>query len=190
MTESRTERAGERQQFQQQFGRIEELIGKLEKTTDPAARATAKELVQLLMEIHGAGLEKMLEIASQSGAVGVEMIDHFGKDEVVRNLLVLYGLHPVDLETRVAMALEEVRPYLRSRDSNVELISVIEGAASVRLTGNAHGCTASTLKSAIEEALYKEAPDLVSVSVETEAAAPASVFIPLAELRTLNATRH
>ena len=142
------------------------------------------------MEIHGVGLEKMLEIASQSGAAGMELIDRFGKDEVVRNLLVLYGLHPLDLETRVRLALEEVRPYLQSRDSNVELISVVEGAASVRLMGNAHGCTASTLKTAIEEAIYKEAPDLVSVLIETESAAPASVFIPLGELRTLNATGH
>jgi Fe-S cluster biogenesis protein NfuA len=168
----------------QQFGRIEELIGKLEKTTDPAARATAKELVQLLMDIHGAGLERMMEITSQAGAVGMDIIDRFGDDELVRNLLLLYGLHPVDLDTRVASALETVRPYLRSRDANVELISITAGVVSVRLTGNAHGCTASTLKTAIEDALCKEAPDLVSVSVETEPAA-ASVFIPLGELRTL-----
>ncbi len=172
----------------QQFGRIEELIGKLEKATDPAARATAKELVQLLMDIHGAGLERMMEIVSRSGAVGMEIIDHFGKDEVARNLLLLYGLHPVDLDTRVAEALETVRPYLRSRDANVELIGIAAGVVSVRLTGNAHGCTATTLKTAIEEALYNEAPDLVSVSVETEAAPTTSVFIPLGDLRTLNAT--
>ena len=130
----------------------------------------------------------MLEIASQSGAAGMEIIDRFGKDELAKNLLFLYGLHPLDLDTRVAEALEKVRPYLRSRDANVELIGIAEGAVSVRLTGNAQGCTASTLKTAIEEALYLEAPDLVSIAVETEAAATASVFIPLGELRTLNAT--
>jgi Fe-S cluster biogenesis protein NfuA len=183
-----TEHSSERQEFQQQFGRIEELIGKLEKTGDPAARATAKELVQLLMEIHGAGLERLLEITSQSGAVGMELIDRFGQDEVTRNLLFLYGLHPIDLDTRVAAALETVRPYLRSRDANVELISIAGGVVNVRLNGSAHGCTASTLKTAIEEALYKEAPDLVSVVVETETAPAASVFVPLGELRMLNAT--
>ena len=172
----------------QQFGRIEELIGKLEKATDPAARATAKELVQLLMDIHGAGLERMMEIASQSGAAGMEIIDRFGEDGLVRNLLFLYGLHPVDLTTRVEEALETVRPYLRSRDANVELTSLADGVVNVRLTGNAHGCTASTLKTAIEEALLKSAPDLASVSVESESAPVASVFIPLGELRTLNAT--
>ena len=184
MTEHTSERLG----FQQQFGRIEELIGQLEKGTDPAARATAKELVQLLMEIHGAGLEQMMQIASESGVVGMEIIDRFGKDEMVRNLLVLYGLHPLDLASRVAAALEAVRPYLRSREADVELISMADGIATVRLLGNAQGCTATTLTTAIEQALYKEAPDLVSVSVETAPSPAASVFIPLAELRMLNAT--
>jgi Fe-S cluster biogenesis protein NfuA len=170
---------------QQQFGRIEELVGKLETTTDPAARATAKELVQLLMDIHGAGLERMLEIASQCGAPGMEIIDRFGQDELARNLLLLYGLHPLDLDTRVAEALDKVRPYLRSRNADVQLISIAAGAVSVRLNGNAQGCTASSLKTAIEDALYKEAPDLVAISIETGAPA-ASVFIPLANLRTLS----
>jgi Fe-S cluster biogenesis protein NfuA len=182
-----TEHTSERQEFQQQLGRIEELIGKLEKATDPSARATARELVQLLMDIHSAGLERMLDIAYQSGDAGREIIDRFGHDEVASNILFLYGMHPIDLDTRVAEALEKVRPYLRSRDANVELIGIADGVVSVRLTGNAHGCTATSLKAAIEEALFKEAPDLVSVSVETAATA-ASIFIPLGELRTLNAT--
>jgi Fe-S cluster biogenesis protein NfuA len=171
---------------QQQFGRIEELTVKLDKTADPAARATAKELVQLLMEVHGAGLERMMQLASEAGPAGAEIIDRLGRDELTRNLLLLYGLHPVDLDTRVAEALEKVRPYLRSRGADVELIGIAAGTASVRLNGNAHGCTAATLTSAVEEALYTEAPDLVSVSVETTPVST-SVFLPLGELRMLNA---
>jgi Fe-S cluster biogenesis protein NfuA len=172
-------------ELQQQLSRVEELIGKLEKTGDPASRAMAKELVQLLMEVHGAGLERMMEITSQSGAAGLEIIDRFGQDELARSLLLLYGLHPIELETRVAEGLESIRPYLRSRNANVEIVSLTDGAVHVRLLGDAHGCTASTLKSAIEEALYKAAPDLVSISVDTEPER-ASVFIPLAELRTFS----
>lgn len=171
-----------------QFSRIEELIGKLEKTADPAALVIAKELVQLLMEVHGSGLERMMEIAAQSGAAGMEMIDRFGEDELARNLLLLYGLHPVELESRVERALGTVRPYLRSRDADVELIAVSDGVAKIRLTGSAHGCTATTLKAAIEEALYKEAPDLTAVSVAAEADTAASGFVPLGELRTLTVT--
>jgi len=182
------EQTSERQEFQEQFARVEELIGKLEKATDPAARATAKELVQLLMEINGAGVARMLEIASQSGPPGLELVHRFGQDEVARNLLFLYGLHPVDLDQRVAEALDKVRPYLRSRDADVELTGLIDGAVTIRLTGKAQGCTVSSLKTAIEEALFVEAPDLVSVLVETEPETAPSVFIPLDQLRTLNAT--
>jgi len=182
------EHTSERQEFQQQFARVEELIGKLEKATDPAARATARELVQLLMEINGAGVERMLEIASQSGAPGLEIIHRFGQDEVARNLLFLYGLHPVDLDQRVAEALDKVRPYLRSRDADVELMGLVDGTVTVRLTGKAQGCTVSSLKTAIEEALFVEAPDLVSVLIEAEPEPAPSVFIPLDQLRTLNAT--
>ncbi len=173
-------------ELQQQLARVEELIGKLETTGDPASRAIAKELVQLLMEVHGAGLERMLEITSQSGACGTEIIERFGQDELARSLLLLYGLHPVDLATRVMEGLDSIRPYLRSRNANVELVSLTEGVVHARLLGNAHGCTASSLKTAIEEALYKTAPDLVSISVDTEAGNAASVFIPLTDLRVLN----
>jgi Fe-S cluster biogenesis protein NfuA len=177
-------------ELQQQLSRVEEIIGKLEKTGDPASRAMARELVQVLLEVHGAGLERMMEITSESGAAGMEIIDRFGQDELARSLLLLYGLHPVDLETRVREGLESIRPYLQSRNASVELVSVTEGAVYTRLRGNAHGCTASSLKSAIEEALYKAAPDLVSVSVDMEAENTASVFIPLAELRTLSGSAH
>jgi Fe-S cluster biogenesis protein NfuA len=172
-----------RTELQSQFGRVEELIHKLEKTTDPAARATAKELVQLLMEIHGTGLARMMDIAAESGAAGMDIIQRLGQDDLTRNLLLLYNLHPSDLDTRVAEALEKARPYLRSRDADVELIEIVDGAARVRLTGNAHGCTAETLKGAVEEALYSEAPDLTSLSIETEPHVAAPVFIPLAAIR-------
>ena len=35
-------------------------------------------------------------------------------DELLGHLLLLHDLHPVDVGTRVASALEEVRPYLGS----------------------------------------------------------------------------
>lgn len=170
-------------ELQQQLARVEELVGKLERTGDPASREMAKELVQLLLEVHGAGLERMLEITSESGASGMELIERFGQDELARSLLLLYGLHPVDLNARVMDGLESIRHYLRSRNADVELISVADGAVRARLVGNAHGCTASSLKSSVEEAIYKAAPDVVSISVEVEADSSASVFIPLTELR-------
>ena len=49
---------------------------------------------------------------------------------MVGGLLMLHGLHPLDLETRVRQALDQVRPYLRSHGGNVELLGVSDGASS------------------------------------------------------------
>ncbi len=94
------------------------------RRADPAARAAAQELVRTLMELHGAALERMLGMIHEAGGPADGLIDQFGDDELVGSLLLLYGLHPVDLETRVRQALEKTRPYLRSHGGNVELAGV------------------------------------------------------------------
>ena len=42
-----------------------------------------------------------------------EIIDRLGRDELVASLLVLYGLHPLDFETRVNQAVEKARAFLK-----------------------------------------------------------------------------
>lgn len=152
---------------------IEDLVLKLETGPDAEIRATATELVRALMEFHGAGLERLLEILRTRGDAEAT-VGQLAEDEVVRSLLLLYGLHPVDVETRVREALDKTRPYLRSHGGNVELVG-IEPDGSVRLgmQGSCHGCPSSavTLKLAIEQAIRDAAPEVTSiVVVEDEAA--------------------
>ena len=54
--------------------------------------------------------------------------DQLTGDELVASVLLLHGLHPVDLETRVRGALEKTRPYLKSHGGNVELVGIDERA--------------------------------------------------------------
>ena len=99
------------------------------------------------------------------------LIEQFGDDELVGSLLLLYGLHPVDLETRVRQALDKTRPYLRSHGGNVELAGVDPtGVVRLRLQGSCHGCPSSamTLKLAIEKAIHEAAPDVAGIEVEGE----------------------
>ena len=83
-------------------------------------------------------------------------------------LLLLYGLHPVPLETRVMGALDKVRPYLDSHGGNVELLGVADGVVRLRLQGSCKTCPSSamTLKLAIEEAVYAAAPDVAAIEAE------------------------
>ncbi len=97
-------------------------------------------------------------------------------DELVEHLFLLHGLHPVSVEERVRDALEGVKPYLGSHGGGVELVSVEDGVAVVRMQGSCEGCPASamTLKLAIEDAVLKAAPDVERVEAEGEGAAPSN----------------
>ncbi len=147
---------------------IEGLIHTIENLPDPNARTTAIALVQALMEFHGAGLERLMEIVAGAGDAGYAIFDKFAGDEVVSNLLNLYGLHPLPLEARVVQALEQVRPYLDSHGGSVELLGVTDGVVRLRFQGSCQSCpsSAATLKLSIEEAIYVAAPDVVAIEAE------------------------
>lgn len=119
--------------------------------------------------MQGAGLERLMEIIYESGSAGQLMIDELGRDELVSSLLLVHGLHPLDLESRVRNALEKVGPRLAQHGGSVEFLEVTrEGALKLRLAGSCHGCPSSilTLKFSIEEAIYAAAPDMTSLEVE------------------------
>jgi Fe-S cluster biogenesis protein NfuA len=158
----------DRSEIQQRLQRIEELLRKLEASADSGIRSSALELMRSLMELHGAGIERMLDLAFDAGAPGREIIESFAGDELVAQLLLLYDLHPHDLETRVCNALDNVRPYLHSHGGDVELLGVLDGVISLRLLGSCHGCpsSAQTLRHLIEQALYEAAPDARAIEVE------------------------
>lgn len=154
--------------LQKRMARIEELVGKIETLSDPNARSLARDLVQTLMELHENAIERMLEIIVDAREPGMALIDEVASDALVASVLLLYGLHPVDLETRVMQALEKVRPYLKTHGGNVEMVGIDEGVIHLKLEGSCHGCASSalTLKLAIEEAIYEIAPDVVALDVE------------------------
>jgi len=162
---------------QQQIQRIEELVRKIETTADPDMRASAVELMQSLMELHGAGIERMMEIVAQAGTPGDDIIGNFANDALVASLLLLYGQHPIALETRVVQALDKVQPLLRSHGGSVELLGMDDGVVRLRLEGSGKSCGSSSLAAlqlSIEEAIYEAAPDVAAIEAEAVAAPPAA----------------
>lgn len=156
-------------EFQKRLGRVEELIAALESTPDETVRGQVRELIQNLLELHGAGLERVLGVVYDSGVSGSAVIDELGRDQLVSGLLLLHGLHPLDLETRVRNAIEEVKPRLSLHGGSVDLLGVTpEGRVQLKLQGNCHECPSSrlTLRFSIEEALFAAAPDLTGLDVE------------------------
>lgn len=158
----------DKKDFQQRLQRIEELVGTIEASADPNVRASAIELMQCLMELNASGIERIMDIAYESSPQGGEIIDKIAEDEMAESLLLLYGLHPLGIESRVMKALDKVRPYLQSHKGNVELVGITDSFVRLKLQGSCDGCASSamTLKLAIEEAIYEFAPDIAGLHVE------------------------
>jgi hypothetical protein len=179
-------------EFQEKMRQLGALVGELDQVPGGGSKVAARELVQLLMEVHRTGLERIMELVVESGresgrepgAPGGAIIDRFGQDPIVRNLLLLYSLHPDDLETRVVRALDTVRARLRKFDSRVELVSLRDGAVQLRLhtSGHARGSTIKDLRSIVEGGIYDLAPDLTSLTILAPEEESSSGFVPLQNL--------
>lgn len=148
--------------------RIEQLLASF-AASGPLGRQRAEELVRLVLELHGAGLERLLEIAHDDGVLSDRLLDRFADDEVVSGVLLLHGLHPYDVHTRVEQALEKVRPYLGSHGGDVRLLEVTDdGVARLRMLGSCQGCPSSsvTLTLAVEGAVEAAAPEIERIECD------------------------
>lgn len=131
-------------EFQDQVQQLGKLITQFDQMPEGPQKTACKELVQLLMDVHGAGLERIMEIVFDSSSAGPAIIDELGRDTITGSLLLLYSLHPDDLETRVDRAIEIMRPRLRKLSCGVDLAGIVEGAVQVRVTTSGHSCGSST----------------------------------------------
>jgi len=171
-------------EFQERIRQLGERIARLDQSLGGASSTAAKETIQLLMDLHGSGIERMLEIIFESGDQGQRIIDKLGQDPVSGSLLLLYSLHPDDLETRVRAAIDRMRPRLRKLACAVDFVEVRDGVVQVHLTASGHSCgsSATEVHSVVEACLYDAAPDLTSIEMlGLEPAVPAG-FVSLDSL--------
>lgn len=154
-------------EFQEQVRQLGKLIAQFDQLPDSSQKAAAKELVQLLMDVHGTGLERVMEIVFESGGSGQAVVDKLGQDSIVGSLLLLYSLHPDDLETRLHKAMERMRPRLRKLACTAELVQAGAEAVQIRLTTTGHSCGSSSkdLQSIVEDCVYEFAPDVISLKI-------------------------
>jgi Fe-S cluster biogenesis protein NfuA/nitrite reductase/ring-hydroxylating ferredoxin subunit len=149
--------------------RVEALLAKLHQQGGERAAGTGEELVRLLVEFYGAGLERIVAIV---GADRPPLVEALADDPLVESQLILHGLHPIGVDERIERALDRVRPYLGSHAGGVAYLGIDDdGVAHLRLDGSCNGCSSSTVtvKLTIEEALLAAAPELASIEVEGQA---------------------
>jgi len=175
---------GHGKDFREDLQKIGGLVQEIEEIADPALRASTKNLMQSIMDLHGAALEKALGIVAGAGEPGMNLITQLGHDPLVSSVLILYGLHPDDIQTRVVNAVDRMRPQLRKQGCEVEVLAVNDGAIRVRVETGSHSCgsTAKTVQASLEDAIYDAAPDLSSLVIEGLEEKPASGFVALDKL--------
>ena len=148
--------------------RIDTLASALDQVADAGAREAARELLELVLDLHGLALARTLAIIA-SAESGRELVDRLAQDEQVRAALLLHGLHPEPIEERIGKALEALRlAGFGTLGCRVRLIEVDSGTARVRLEG-AHGpegLRALGLRQQIEAAIINEAPDIDDIVIE------------------------
>ena len=145
--------------------RIEALIA-AGATPGAAGRDRAEELVRLVADLYGAGLERMLEVLHAHGALGDEVLDALAADDLVASLLLVHGLHPYDARTRVEQALAGL-------PGDITLLGITaEGVARLRMAAGHGGCSAPPAagRPEIEEAVEASAPEVTAIEIEEPAA--------------------
>ena len=72
-----------------------------------------------------------------------------------------------ELESKIHIALEEIRPFLKSDGGDISFVSIDDGKhVKVQLHGTCVGCTVNqmTLKTGVEMTIKKHLPQIESVT--------------------------
>jgi Fe-S cluster biogenesis protein NfuA/nitrite reductase/ring-hydroxylating ferredoxin subunit len=148
--------------------RIQKLIERIEALPYPGAKELIQECMEAMLAFYGHGLSRILQVVNEADSEGRKVYRELIHDDVIKGLLLIHDLHPLDLAARLRDALDKVRPYLKSHGGNVELISLENNVAKLRLQGTCQSCASSavTLELAIKHAIEQACPDLLHFEVE------------------------
>ncbi len=166
---------------QEWIDKIEGLVQRAEEIRDPAARDTAIELLQAVLQFHAAGLQRVLEIAAGSGQAGERIVEQIAADDLTSSLLLLHDLHPDDLQTRLDRAIHKLQDVFVSLGARISLIGVESGTVRL-LFDSTRTWSAAPVKASVENAIFQAAPEISSVIVEGLRETPPADFVPVSDL--------
>jgi hypothetical protein len=165
------EQAGPEKSWQEAGDRIDALLA-ASAASGAAAQERAEELVRLVADLYGAGLERLLDLLHERGALTDEVAGALAGDGLVASLLLVHGLHPYPAQVRIERALAGL---------GAELVEITEdGVARVRTPGDHDGCSAPSAKlsEAVRDAIESAAPEITAVTIDE----PAPAVIPVSAL--------
>ena len=163
---------------------IEEQVRALETVADPAARAMAMDLVASVLKLHGAGMERMLQIVEESGSNADVLLAAFGRDPLVRALLVLHDLNDEAPNVRVRQALLDLEPQLQKLGASATVLRLDSDAVSVKVGIAGHNCgsTGESVRLLVERTIMDAAADIGEIEVKLDTPDPA--FVPISAIQS------
>lgn len=152
--------------------RIDELLAELRSRPDPRVAAVAEQLTCCLVQLYGDGLTRI------AAMLGSERVADLCADPLVESLLLVHDLHPVEMDTRIRLALDRARRH----PGDIEYLGVDEaGVVHLRLKAAGHGCQSSrqAVVGEVEAVVRRAAPEATDVVVEIPAAPPPLLQVSL-----------
>ncbi|MEH1815589.1 MAG: NifU family protein [Nostoc sp.] len=151
---------------------LEELIREINRFEaiisewDESQRCVAVGLKTAIEALHKAALTNLIKSLKQES---MSALRHAVNDEVVYAVLLYHELvkpPKPPLAQRIQIAIEEVRPGLKSHNGDVELVAIKPpDTVEVRLIGTCSSCPASTLtlSQGVEQAIKNHCPEITKV---------------------------
>ena len=126
--------------------RIEQLLEEVHGMVSPPAAERIDELVRLDRRAVRRRTRADHRRAADHGRRRRDARRACADDPLIASLLVVHGLHPDGLATRVERALERVRPYLGSHGGDVDAARHrrSDGVVRLRMEGSCDGCPSSS----------------------------------------------
>ena len=139
--------------------RVETLLDRFSAfPPSTGARADAEELVRVVSSLYGECLREITgALHEEFGERAHRVLERCCSDPLVASLLVTHGLHPVPLEERVRGAIDSVRPALRERGADAQLLTASEDVVEIRVDGMAE------VVPIVEEAVREAAPEVLEM---------------------------
>ncbi len=159
---------GARSSVRASTDRVAELIGTLDQMPDQGAASIARELLQIVLDLHGAALAALLDAVGQRGGEDRQR-DALLRDEAVEGVLLLHGLHPAGIEDRARAALDRLQAELAAHGVDVDGLECRDGRLNLRLavvTPTRFGDgSAAAVRQTVDAALQAAAPDAAGVEI-------------------------
>ena len=152
--------------FQACTKRVDELVLRVSNLPPSEARTASLELLESLMDLHGAAMARIVELLSDSADSSRHSLSKLAADPLVCGLLVLYGIHPVAIEERVAEAVQKLRPRLQHEGAEAELVGINQGVVRLKIQSNRRGTNPDKLRTIVQQGILQSAPEVVEIVIE------------------------